>query len=96
MSAPILLPPEAERLVEGIRPIKLEDIGGKEWSQQHQNLEKLNMQVCFAQSDEIELVHISDVGRTRRRWCIIRIFDSANRIAQHLNMLCAVLDFAAI
>jgi hypothetical protein len=31
--------------VESIRPIKLEDIGGKEWSQQHQNLEKLNMQV---------------------------------------------------
>jgi hypothetical protein len=44
--APILLPPEAERLVESIRPIKLEDIGGKEWSQQHQNLEKLNMQVA--------------------------------------------------
>ncbi len=43
--APILLPSEAERLVESILPIKLEDIGTRNWSRQHQHLEKLNMQV---------------------------------------------------
>ena len=56
LRAPILLPPEAERLVESIRPIKLEDIGGKEWSRQHQNLEKLNMQVaCSAQLSQVQV-----------------------------------------
>lgn len=44
-TGPLLLPSEAERLVETIRLIIFEEIGGKEWMKQHQSLEKLNMQV---------------------------------------------------
>jgi hypothetical protein len=47
MKGPVLLPTDVERLVESLQPIKLEDVGGKVWSRQHQTLEKLNMQVCF-------------------------------------------------
>ena len=45
MKGPVLLPTDVERLIESIQPFKLNDIGGKAWSRQHQNLEKLNMQV---------------------------------------------------
>ena len=42
-----MLSSEAERLVESIRPMKIEDIGSKEWTRQHQGLERLNMEVRF-------------------------------------------------
>jgi hypothetical protein len=53
--APILMQPEAERLVEDLKPIKLEEVGSMKWTQYHQTLEKLNMQaqLCVMhQADE--------------------------------------------
>jgi hypothetical protein len=61
--APILMQPEAERLVEDLRPIKFEEVGSMKWTKYHQTLEKLNMQaqLCVMnQSDEF-VVEVSTI-----------------------------------
>lgn len=55
--------PEADRLVEQLKVIKLEEIGGKAWMKQHQTIEKLNMQaqMCVMQnSDEFVIESLID------------------------------------
>nr|KAF6421564.1 zinc finger MYND-type containing 10 [Molossus molossus] len=43
----LLLPGEADVLVRGLRSFPLLDIGSEGWNQQHENLEKLNMQAIL-------------------------------------------------
>jgi zinc finger MYND domain-containing protein 10 len=43
-SAPVLLQPEAERLVEGLTPMSLREVGTEKWMKQHEVIEKLNLQ----------------------------------------------------
>jgi len=46
---------EVERLVEGLKSFKLEEVGSKEWMEQHRALEKLNLQAhqnALTNSDE--------------------------------------------
>lgn len=60
---PVLMQPEADRLVEQLKVIKLEEIGGKAWMKQHQTIEKLNMQaqMCVMQnSDEFVIESLID------------------------------------
>jgi len=52
--APIVLQPEADRLIEDLKPIKLEDVGTKAWTRYHQTLERLNMQA------QLSVMHNSD------------------------------------
>ena len=43
-SAPVLLQPEAERLVESLEPMTLREVGTEKWMKQHEVIEKLNLQ----------------------------------------------------
>ncbi|PNI80464.1 ZMYND10 isoform 2 [Pan troglodytes] len=43
----LLLPGEAEVLVRGLRSFPLREMGSEGWNQQHENLEKLNMQAIL-------------------------------------------------
>nr|XP_020030006.1 zinc finger MYND domain-containing protein 10 isoform X2 [Castor canadensis] len=43
----LLLPGEAEVLVRGLRSFQLREMGSERWNQQHENLEKLNMQAIL-------------------------------------------------
>ncbi|XP_020030006.2 zinc finger MYND domain-containing protein 10 isoform X2 [Castor canadensis] len=43
----LLLPGEAEVLVRGLRSFQLREMGSEGWNQQHENLEKLNMQAIL-------------------------------------------------
>nr|XP_020771458.1 zinc finger MYND domain-containing protein 10 isoform X1 [Odocoileus virginianus texanus] len=43
----LLLPGEADVLVRGLRSLQLRDVGSRGWNQQHENLEKLNMQAIL-------------------------------------------------
>ncbi|XP_068838708.1 zinc finger MYND domain-containing protein 10 isoform X2 [Capricornis sumatraensis] len=43
----LLLPGEADVLVRGLRSFQLRDMGSRGWNQQHENLEKLNMQAIL-------------------------------------------------
>ncbi len=57
-SAPVLYPAEAERYVEELTKFTLEDVGSSTWMQQHERIEKLNLQChqsAMAQSDEFVL-----------------------------------------
>jgi len=61
--APIMMQNEAERLVEDLKPIKLEEIGTKQWTKYHQTLERLNMQAQLSvmqQSDEFVVEALID------------------------------------
>ncbi|CAG9466309.1 unnamed protein product [Pedinophyceae sp. YPF-701] len=53
--ASLVSAPEAERMVEALREFGVEDVGNAAWMQQHQHVEKLNLQAHFnaqAHSDE--------------------------------------------
>lgn len=57
----IVDPMEAERIVENLILFKLEDVGSSLWMQQHEKLEKLNLQAhqsALSQSDEFILESI--------------------------------------
>ncbi|XP_008051600.1 zinc finger MYND domain-containing protein 10 isoform X2 [Carlito syrichta] len=43
----LLLPGEADVLVQGLRSFPLREMGSEGWNQQHENLEKLNMQAIL-------------------------------------------------
>ncbi|KAB1264700.1 Zinc finger MYND domain-containing protein 10 [Camelus dromedarius] len=43
----LLLPGEADLLVRGLRSFQLREMGSEGWNQQHENLEKLNMQAIL-------------------------------------------------
>jgi zinc finger MYND domain-containing protein 10 len=43
-SAPVLLQPEAERLIENLRTFSLREVGSEKWIEQHEVIEKLNLQ----------------------------------------------------
>jgi len=43
-AAPVVTAQECERLVESVKPFPLEEVGSEQWLQQHEVLEKLNMQ----------------------------------------------------
>lgn len=43
----LLLPGEAEVLVQGLHSFQLREMGSEGWSKQHENLEKLNMQAIL-------------------------------------------------
>jgi hypothetical protein len=61
--ASVLLQPEAERLVEELRLMTIEEVGTAAWTKQHQNLEKLNMQaqICVMnQADEFVVEALID------------------------------------
>ena len=61
--ASVLLQPEAERMVEELRLMKLEDVGAPAWTKQHQALEKLNMQAQISvmnQGDEFVVEALID------------------------------------
>jgi zinc finger MYND domain-containing protein 10 len=51
----IVDPSEAERIVENLSKFKIEDVGSPRWMQQHEKLEKLNLQAhqsAMSRSDE--------------------------------------------
>jgi hypothetical protein len=53
--ASVLMQPEAERMVQELRLMPLEEVGAAAWTKQHQALEKLNMQAQISvmnQGDE--------------------------------------------
>lgn len=57
-SAPILTVDEAERYVEGLREFSIEEVGSDQWMDQHEKLEKLNLQAhhcALSNSDEFVL-----------------------------------------
>ena len=59
----VLLQPEAERLVEELRLMTIEEVGTPAWTKQHQTLEKLNMQaqICVMnQADEFVVEALID------------------------------------
>jgi len=61
--APIMMQSEAVRLVEDLKPIKLEEVGTKQWTKYHQTLERLNMQAQLSvmhQSDEFVVEALID------------------------------------
>ena len=61
--ASVLMQPEAERMVEDIRLLTIEEIGTAAWTKQHQSLEKLNMQaqICVMnQADEFVVEALID------------------------------------
>ena len=43
-SAPVLMQPEAERLIETLQPMSLREVGTEKWMKQHEVIEKLNLQ----------------------------------------------------
>ncbi|XP_005327116.3 zinc finger MYND domain-containing protein 10 [Ictidomys tridecemlineatus] len=47
MDLELLLPGEADILVRGLRSFPLREMGSEGWNQQHENLEKLNMQAIL-------------------------------------------------
>jgi hypothetical protein len=58
---PIVDPLEAERQVESLRKFNIEEVGSSAWMQQHEKLEKLNLQAhqsAMTQSDEYILESI--------------------------------------
>ena len=61
--ASVLLQPEAERMVEELRLMTIDEVGSSAWTKQHQNLEKLNMQaqICVMnQADEFVVEALID------------------------------------
>ena len=58
-----MLAPEAERIVEGLRVWKVDEVARKGWMRYHQELEKLNMQAQISvtsQSDEFVVEALID------------------------------------
>merc|ERR1712179_564716 len=52
-----LLPTEAEAYIEALDTFQLKDIGSQKWSQQHEYIEKINMQaVINAANQEDEFI----------------------------------------
>lgn len=45
---------EAERLIEGLRPFSLEELGTQSWMHQRENIERLNMQACISANNQAE------------------------------------------
>jgi hypothetical protein len=61
--ASVLMQPEAERMVQELRLMTLEDVGATAWTKQHQALEKLNMQAqisVMSQGDEFVVEALID------------------------------------
>lgn len=61
--ASVLMQPEAERMVQELRLMPLEELGAAAWTKQHQTLEKLNMQAQISvmnQGDEFVVEALID------------------------------------
>lgn len=55
---------EAERIIESLRPMGIEDVGTEPWMEQRGWIEKLNLQACFARPEN-SLPCLRSLGR---RW----------------------------
>ncbi|ESO83594.1 hypothetical protein LOTGIDRAFT_179706 [Lottia gigantea] len=50
----VLLPIEAEAYIEDITKIDLKDVGNKKWGQQHERIEKINMQAVMSATQQTD------------------------------------------
>nr|KAF6421560.1 zinc finger MYND-type containing 10 [Molossus molossus] len=75
----LLLPGEADVLVRGLRSFPLLDIGSEGWNQQHENLEKLNMQAILdataSQGEPIQELLVTH-GKVHHEASIINLLET--------------------
>uniref|UniRef100_A0ABK0LNY5 Zinc finger, MYND-type containing 10 n=1 Tax=Rattus norvegicus TaxID=10116 RepID=A0ABK0LNY5_RAT len=75
----LLLPGEAEVLVQGLHSFQLREMGSEGWSKQHENLEKLNMQAILdatvSQAEPIQELLVTH-GKVHHEASIINLLET--------------------